>query len=122
MIARSAIAGSASIPEASIPYRYRIVLVSIARVDIESIQYRFFTAFNSYPLKIFSNLLVRRFHQNLSLKYLLSLNQSLPLHDLLSQSLLRLLKTMRRSEEHQSRRITVVRHRTRIKSIFTVPS
>jgi hypothetical protein len=38
-------AGSASIPEASISYRYRIVLVSIARIDIESIQYRFLTAF-----------------------------------------------------------------------------
>jgi hypothetical protein len=33
----SAQAGSASIPEASISYRYRIVLVSIARIDIESI-------------------------------------------------------------------------------------
>jgi hypothetical protein len=31
--------GSASIPEASIPYRYRIVLVNIARIDSESIQY-----------------------------------------------------------------------------------
>ena len=92
--------GSASIPEASIPYRYRIILVSIARIDTESIQYRFFTAFNSYPLKIFSNLLVRQFHQNLSLKYLLSLNQSLPLHDLLPQSLLRLLKAIRRSGEY----------------------
>jgi hypothetical protein len=30
-------AGSASIPEASIPYRYRIVLVNIARIDIVSI-------------------------------------------------------------------------------------
>jgi hypothetical protein len=29
--------GSASIPEASIPYRYRIELVSIARIDTESI-------------------------------------------------------------------------------------
>jgi hypothetical protein len=33
----SAFAGSASIPEASIPYRYRIELVSIARIDTESI-------------------------------------------------------------------------------------
>jgi hypothetical protein len=39
-------AGSASIPKASIPYRYRIVLVNIAKIDIVSIQYRFFTAFN----------------------------------------------------------------------------
>ena len=30
-------AGSASIPEASIPYRYRIILVSIIRIDIVSI-------------------------------------------------------------------------------------
>jgi hypothetical protein len=30
-------AGSASIPKATIPYRYRIVLVSIARIDIVSI-------------------------------------------------------------------------------------
>jgi hypothetical protein len=54
--------GSASIPEASIPYRYRIELVSIARIDTESIQYRFFPAFNFYLIKIFSNLLVRRFY------------------------------------------------------------
>jgi hypothetical protein len=42
------IAGSASIPEALISYQYRIVLVSIARIDIESIRYRFLTAFISY--------------------------------------------------------------------------
>jgi hypothetical protein len=45
-----AAAGSASIPEASISYRYRIVLVSIARIDIESIRYRFLTAFTLHPL------------------------------------------------------------------------
>ena len=41
--------GSASIPKASISYRYRIVLVSIARIDIESIRYRFLTAFYPAP-------------------------------------------------------------------------
>jgi hypothetical protein len=75
--------GSASIPEASIPYRYRIELVSIARIDIISIQYRIFPAFSSYSTKIFFNLLVRRFHQNLFLKWFFFLNQSLLLHDLL---------------------------------------
>jgi hypothetical protein len=115
------LSGSASIPEASIPYRYRIVLVSIARIDIISIQYRFFTAFNLYPFKIFfSNLLVRRFHQNLFLKYLFFLNQNLSLHDLLPQNLLKFLKVIKRNGKYQFRRITVVRYRTKIKNIFTV--
>jgi hypothetical protein len=97
----SCTSGSASIPEASIPYRYRIVLVNIAKIDIVSIQYRFFTAFNFYSFKIFfSNFLVRRFHQNLFLKYFLFLNQNLLLHDLLPQNLLRFLKVMKRSKEY----------------------
>jgi hypothetical protein len=45
--------GSAFIPEASILYRYCIVLVSIARIDIKSIRYRFLTAFTPHPLNSF---------------------------------------------------------------------
>jgi hypothetical protein len=45
--------GSASILKASILYRYCIVLVSIARIDIESIRYRFLTAFYPAPSQFF---------------------------------------------------------------------
>jgi hypothetical protein len=51
--------GSALIPEVSIPYRYRIILVSITRINTVSIRYQYFITFIFHPLKIFFfNLLI----------------------------------------------------------------